>query len=716
MRLRRVEYRNWCQLVDLTVEFADGLNGLLGPNGSGKTNMLNGIVWCLTGVDRNAGVKADNINLHAGQTAKAGVRVFFEHEGAEVEVHRNLRHGQSMRVNKEKPVAGDKAVRALMRKVLGVPERVLLDYVFVAQRHIFDFLEADKDEAAATLAQLFGTERAELLYRLLGEARVPVPPPLAEADAVAARLERLRRDLTDAEATLKELAHLPHPWVEAQSPEHVACDSLRQRRELRKELADCEDRAALFAAEARRWAEAKEALELRHEAAFALVPRYVAAVESARQDLQAWELHRRLAEVAAQQHQERARLVQKWDELTAAAPEEPEGYLPDTPEERKCLDELVRESEGLFQWLGSWENTGKAACEACGTPVATIAERVPSARARLNELAPLIADAQLRWQQSEHYRTALRIHQGHLATVDAKLSALQSLNTDVPLPPSQSEEALHAQIHAAQEAEVERSRLARELHVAEVEWRSAQGSLEQWHQAAVATRAELHALPDGGDSDADYDKATAALAVAREAVRRRDDALLRSTFLQKVVAEDNDLLTQAHAARARHARAEQLRAHLEELREVFHRDGLAREVAEGYVATIRDGAEGQPGINDLLATFDAPFRAADFVDWRYRVRLASGKEHSALRLSDGQKVVLALAFRVVVNSLFARELGLLCLDEPTAGLDEDNRACLDVALGRLRELSKSRGLQVILVTHDRDTSLFDRYYRLAAAR
>ena len=83
-------------------------------------------------------------------------------------------------------------------------------------------------------------------------------------------------------------------------------------------------------------------------------------------------------------------------------------------------------------------------------------------------------------------------------------------------------------------------------------------------------------------------------------------------------------------------------------------------------------------------------------------------------MSGGEKVILALAFRIAVNSLFASDLGLLCLDEPTAGLDDDNMQCLEKALARLKDLSSERGLQCIIVTHESErlARLFDNVIRI----
>ena len=97
----------------------------------------------------------------------------------------------------------------------------------------------------------------------------------------------------------------------------------------------------------------------------------------------------------------------------------------------------------------------------------------------------------------------------------------------------------------------------------------------------------------------------------------------------------------------------------------------------------------------------------------FLVDFPDGRSQPASRLSGGQKVVLALAFRIAVNSLFAADLGVIALDEPTAYLDDENISCLDVALARLRDLSEARGLQCILITHEKGLGhLFDHVVQL----
>ncbi len=76
-------------------------------------------------------------------------------------------------------------------------------------------------------------------------------------------------------------------------------------------------------------------------------------------------------------------------------------------------------------------------------------------------------------------------------------------------------------------------------------------------------------------------------------------------------------------------------------------------------------------------------------------------------------MTLALAFRIAVNSTFAESIGCLLLDEPTAYLDEQHIRALAPVLDKLRLLASSRGLQCIIVTHERELApLFDAVIQL----
>ena len=135
--------------------------------------------------------------------------------------------------------------------------------------------------------------------------------------------------------------------------------------------------------------------------------------------------------------------------------------------------------------------------------------------------------------------------------------------------------------------------------------------------------------------------------------------------------------------------------HLETLREVMHKSNLPKRVAFNYLkqTVIK--------MNGYLEDFNAPFRVYSDDELMFWVRFNDGRNLPATRLSGGEKVVLALAFRLTVQFGVASGVNLLVLDEPTVGLDDDNIECLEMAFSRLRAMSKSSGLQVLIVSHEK---------------
>ena len=151
--------------------------------------------------------------------------------------------------------------------------------------------------------------------------------------------------------------------------------------------------------------------------------------------------------------------------------------------------------------------------------------------------------------------------------------------------------------------------------------------------------------------------------------------------------------------------------HLHAVRRIFHHEECPRMCSYTYIEQML--AE----INETLGIFDAPYRVIMDEHLGFIAKFLDGERTQPdKRLSVGERIVLAMAFRITVNSTFASQVGVLIMDEPTAGLDEHNLECLPKALERLKELSTQRGLQVLFVTHEpRITNLFDNVIELPAA-
>jgi exonuclease SbcC len=112
-------------------------------------------------------------------------------------------------------------------------------------------------------------------------------------------------------------------------------------------------------------------------------------------------------------------------------------------------------------------------------------------------------------------------------------------------------------------------------------------------------------------------------------------------------------------------------------------------------------------VNNYLDQFCAPFVVeAEEEGFGFRCRFIDGRTMpeplpDASLLSGGQKVALAIAFRMAIYMCFGGELGLLSLDEPTAYLDDASIEHLGELLQKVGEVARNKGLQILMATHEK---------------
>jgi DNA repair exonuclease SbcCD ATPase subunit len=126
----------------------------------------------------------------------------------------------------------------------------------------------------------------------------------------------------------------------------------------------------------------------------------------------------------------------------------------------------------------------------------------------------------------------------------------------------------------------------------------------------------------------------------------------------------------------------------------FKKDGLPRQIHRSVLDQLVST------INRELGCFESPFTVTTNEDLTFTATFPNGTRSMAKDLSGGQKVMLAMAFWSAINRTFAQNLGMMILDEPTDGLDRDNKEYLCRIMEEWSKLLRHRGQQVIIITHD----------------
>ena len=341
MRLNSLRLSNFRQHGDTYLVFDGGLTGIIGPNGSGKTTILEAIAWALYGQDAARGKKETIRSLRAGPGAKVQVVLDFELGGHRYRVERGLTTAELYLDNSDAPIANSlTGVSDMLRRRLGMTREEFFNTYFTGQKELDVMAAMAPAERAQFLSRVLGYERLRVAQRmvkdksrLIGAEAAGVRSGMPDAVAVermhAESLARLADATLRATASAERrdrasasLAGVVPRWLAAQ----------REREQLQEALAElrvAESEVAAYTRDAERvgreLAEISTAESELERLAEELIPLAALSEELQRFDLLAREEGRRSALVETERalEEEVRRLRERRDRIeTAPALEE----------------------------------------------------------------------------------------------------------------------------------------------------------------------------------------------------------------------------------------------------------------------------------------------------------------------------------------------------------------------------------------------------------
>ena len=256
MRLNSLRLCNFRQHADTYITFEDGLTGIIGANGSGKTTILEAIAWALYGQDAARGKKETIRSLRAGPNARVKVELDFELGGHRYRVERGLTHAELYLDGASSPIANSiTGVGDMLRRRLGMTRDEFFNTYFTGQKELDVMAAMAPSERAQFLSRVLGYERLRVAQRLVRERSRMIG---AEAAGVrlampdAAGVERMHVDASKrlAEATTRArqsterrdranalLADLVPRWLAAQREREQSQETLAELRVVEGEVA-----------------------------------------------------------------------------------------------------------------------------------------------------------------------------------------------------------------------------------------------------------------------------------------------------------------------------------------------------------------------------------------------------------------------------------------------------------------------------------------------
>lgn len=704
-KVKQLKVKDWCQHVDRVVDFVPGTNGVIGTNGKGKSNLISAIFTAITGrvllepADANINYKADKatIDLTFTHNNVDGTirRVFNAPYDELTNVREDMKSTAELVFGTADKIKKSAAVTDAMERLTGMAATVVRDHVFISQTELSSLLFQSKGDRLNSFLKLIpGTKRAEDLRKILQDELNRYPEVMTEdashvretIQIIRVEIEALKAALAAATDELKDIDVAAAVALLAKVKDVRAAElKFKQLQSTVDALRASNDDSQVHQA----LADTKLAEMIN------LVSLGQSSADAARVELQT------IASNIAM-YKARQTVVRELDELTAAiggvvVPDDrgcPWNALTNIESECQALTHRQLESQRALSLLSKGD-----VCPTCSRPFENAAAERTKHQAVLAEVTPAItqltvARAKL-VREREEFTTASAKYNAWLDSTEKRLASLTAqLETlpDVPAPTPEHTTRMQAEISAHEAAKAK-------LRTLEVE-------AIRWGDTLMSTEAKLETLePQLKDLEAvvatlpEHAQITAA-----EVLQQRHQQLYNtSNELQGRLAAKNDELTRTEAnllrievAAEKSKNVTEYRALISDSRDVLHKERLQQEVLMTYVQQL------DTLCNKFLDVFGNPFAIVLDKDMDMQCHFANGYVCAADRLSGGQKCVLSIAMRFAINELFAKDLGLLILDEPAAYLDNDNIAYVGDLMQQVHKLGQQSGVQTIVVTHEQD--------------
>lgn len=216
MILSKLRLENFKKYRSKTIEFGEGLIGIIGKNGSGKSTIFEAILFALYGEAKSRGNKELLRNANASDKDAVVVELEFEFEGLLYRVIREFR-GKTMTANaklyknEELITSGAKEVTASITSITKMSKDAFVNTLFASQKELTSLSTLKNEDRKKMIRRLLGLEKIDFVEKELIEKSRELKREieafkevlLGEAE-IKQKEEQIKENIASKEALVKD--------------------------------------------------------------------------------------------------------------------------------------------------------------------------------------------------------------------------------------------------------------------------------------------------------------------------------------------------------------------------------------------------------------------------------------------------------------------------------------------------------------------------------
>lgn len=673
MTLTGLSLTNFRNIRRLKLAFKQGVTGIIGINGTGKSSVIEAILFLLTGKLFDNATRSTAIKI--GEDVGYGV-LTFELNGKQGSIERHLDSSTViLKYNgEEKKKSGE--VKELWDSLLQVNTEIIERVIIAQQGNIPLLFSGDRSIREKIFQKIFLVPNTEKIRRIIFDKYIKTAPPLYMVDDPL--------ELENKLAKLKEENLAIDEQLQQYVLETLLPDQVEQLQERLQFIKKCEVDLVKCVASKENIHElnlVKAETEARIEALQEVLSGI--DINNYRQQLQVLEVQRTLYKEKQKLEGDLDKLALPFSELVYS---ELIAKSTSIHNSLLALTETLGEAKGGLATInGQLQHysslKGKGTCTTCGQS--------------LKSVAPLIAQLEATKCAEEAKVKAIQLklhnHKQEIEQLDIQIkdynSCLREItrikDTLLPLKDIVFDEEVFFLIKEAinhyttyeDEFKIENKTLTDTLHAIKLEQQKLE-SYSVYEQSDITCSEEKEKIQNILANQLELDRSIRALNFEQNI---KNTAI--KELMQKI--EDNNENIQKNDKRDNYLSV------LNKIYDVLHSSNFPQKLIMQYASTLTEY------LQENLDNFNLPYKVR--LNEQFNFVLTDNDGRVLPKASGGQQMQIGISLHFALHNLFSQSFPLMILDEGTTHLDAENRAAY---FAMLKQVKQRKMKQLIIIDHD----------------